>query len=525
LARIAFILLCHRDPKAIVAQANSLAKAGDFVAVHLDANAAAADFRGMEPALAGNENVLIVKDRVKCGWGEWSLVQASLNALREAAERFVHATHFYLVSGDCMPIKTAEFIRHSLDGDDADHIESVDFFSGDWIKTGMQEERLVYRHFFNERRHKRLFYRALEAQKRLGLKRKTPKGLKIMIGSQWWCLRRTTIEAILEFTRKRRDVVRFFRTTWIPDETFFQTLVRHLVPTAQIRSQSPTFLMFSDYGMPINFHDDHFDLLMGQDFFFARKISPEAYNLKKRLGALYAAKNLDFAISNDGQSIYKYLAGRGRIGQRFGQRFWEREGGFGRDLTLLIVICKKWHVAKRLTEKLRQLTNLIAIDFLFSEDATDLPNLGGIETSVEKRTRHSRAFVGLLFDHFQTDRLLICLDTSNLDRIQDFFVDRPRTRALFVDCEFSDPFLKGHAERVGLASPKSSDETFAALLPAVRNDLFIESENIRNAGFDNFFELRQSAPLSKNAGSLAGFLDISPDRAQEIAQMQELFAD
>ena len=24
--------------------------------------------------------------------------------------------------------------------------------------------------------------------------------------------------------------MRFFRTTWIPDETFFQTLVRHLVP-------------------------------------------------------------------------------------------------------------------------------------------------------------------------------------------------------------------------------------------------------------------------------------------------------
>ncbi len=31
--------------------------------------------------------------------------------------------------------------------------------------------------------------------------------------------------------------MRFFRTTWIPDETFFQTIVRHLVPEAEIRSR------------------------------------------------------------------------------------------------------------------------------------------------------------------------------------------------------------------------------------------------------------------------------------------------
>ena len=97
-----------------------------------------------------------------------------------------------------------------------------------------------------------------------------------MIGSQWWCLRRRTIEAILRMTRERRDVMRFFRTTWIPDETFFQTLVRHLVPDAEIRTRTLTFLMFTDYGMPVTFYNDHYDLLLGQDYLFARKISPEA---------------------------------------------------------------------------------------------------------------------------------------------------------------------------------------------------------------------------------------------------------
>ncbi len=64
---------------------------------------------------------------------------------------------------------------------------------------------------------------------------------------------------------QRPDVMRFFRTTWIPDETFFQTLVRHLVPDREIENRTLTFLMFTDYGMPVTFYNDHYDLLLGQD--------------------------------------------------------------------------------------------------------------------------------------------------------------------------------------------------------------------------------------------------------------------
>jgi hypothetical protein len=110
-----------------------------------------------------------------------------------------------------------------------------------------------------------------------------PADIQVMIGSQWWCLRRRTVEAVLDFIRDRPDVVRFFRTTWIPDETFFQTLVRHLVPDREIVSRSLTFKMFSDYGMPVTFYNDQYDLLISQDYLFARKISPEARVLEEKL--------------------------------------------------------------------------------------------------------------------------------------------------------------------------------------------------------------------------------------------------
>ncbi len=183
-----------------------------------------------------------------------------------------------MLSGDCMAIKSAEYAHEFLDRADVDYIESFDYFESDWIKTGWKEERLIYRHWLNERTQKRLFYAMFEVQKRLGLTRKIPDDIQVMIGSQWWCLRRRTIEWILDFSKRRRDVMRFFRTTWIPDETFFQTLVRHLVPENEIRSRALTFLMFTDYGMPVTFYNDHYDLLLSQDFLFARKISPKPTN-------------------------------------------------------------------------------------------------------------------------------------------------------------------------------------------------------------------------------------------------------
>ncbi|MDZ4093960.1 MAG: DUF5928 domain-containing protein [Paracoccaceae bacterium] len=525
MAKIAYILLCHKDPEGIIAQAMRLTAAGDFVAIHFDANARREDYDTLRVALDQNPSVVFAARRLKCGWGAWSLVAASLLAVQAAVDAFARATHFYMLSGDCMPIKSAEYAHAFLDREDVDYVESLDFFRSDWIKTGIKEERLIYRHFFNERTQKWLFYAALNLQQRLGLARAIPADLQIQIGSQWWCLRRRTVEWILDFTVKRRDVMRFFRTTWIPDETFFQTLVRHLVPEHEIRTRALTHLMFTDYGMPVNFYNDQYDLLISQDYLFARKISPEAKALKNRLGELYAAKGVEFPISNEGRNLFTFLTGRGRMGRRFAPRFWETESSLGRERTLMIVVCKKWHVAKRLVERIRQVTGLPAVDYLFNEASTILPDLGGIQSTLEKRTRHRRALVRMLFDYWQTDQLVICIDPANVDLMQDFYSDRSDTRLLEVDCEFSDNYLIGHARRVGLAGDRTPADTIDKLLPTIRYDVRFEADRIRDANFEGFCRLRESASAAENAVPLAAFLGIPEDKAHEIAATDYLFVD
>ncbi|MEO0862686.1 MAG: DUF5928 domain-containing protein [Pseudomonadota bacterium] len=525
MAKIAFILLCHKDPEAIVGQANGLTATGDYVAIHFDASASSQAYAAVQDGLKDNPNVTFARRRIKCGWGEWSLVRATLSAIDAAVDAFPRATHFYMLSGDCRPIKSARHAHTFLDERDVDFIESFDFFTSDWIKTGMKEDRLIYRHFVNERKNKTLFYGLLEAQRRLGLERRVPADIDVMIGSQWWCLRRATIDKILAFTQTRRDVMRFFATTWIPDETFFQTLVRHLVPRPEIDSRTLTFLMFTDYGMPATFYNDHYDLLLSQDFLFARKISAEALELKERLSTLWNSDRTAFPISGDGRRLFGFLTKRGRSGRRFAQRFWERESTLGRDRELIVLVCKKYHVAKRLAQSLRDHQILPAVDYLFDEEQTPMPSLGGIASTLPKRHRHRRALLRMLFRQMQADRMAICLDPSNFDLLQDLYGDRTSIRTLLIDCDYDTAYLEGHASRIGLIGAQTPRTTVDRLIPTVAQDFASETLRIREADLPDIHRIRQHATPEANAAVLSTVFAVDPETANALAETPYLFDD
>ena len=525
MAKIAFILLCHKNPQAIIEQAQQLTAVGDYLTIHFDANAGSDDYQKIRRALAGNKNVTFATRRIKCGWGEWSLVQATLHAIEAACDAFPLASHFYMLSGDCMPIKSARYVHQFLDDRDMDYIESFDFLESNWIKTGMKEDRLIYRHFFNERTRKWLFYKSLNWQKHLGLSRQIPSDLKIQIGSQWWCLRRRTIEAILDFTKARRDVLRFFRTTWIPDETYFQTLVGHLIPAVEIESRTLTFLVFSDYGLPATFYNDHYDFLAAQDFLFARKISLGASNLKEQLGQLYASQKTNFPVTADGKKLYLFLTQAGRKGQRFTPRIWEKESQIGRGRVLFILVCKKWHVAKRLMEILNPHLRVPALGYLFSEDPDTLPYLGGILANQGKKNRHRRLLMRLLFGHFKSDRVLICLDPRDIDILRDFQSDPAETRILEINCLFDEKYLLGHVQRIGLMYEVAENNSTDQVLPSIRNQIGQENEAIRQSGFENHFEYSQTAQDEENIKQLMAFCDLDQSEAARIIEQKWIFSD
>ena len=181
--------------------------------------------------------------------------------------------------------------------------------------------------------------------------------------------------------------------------------------------------------------------------------------------------------------------------------------------------------APNMIEQLRKSTNIPAIEYLFHEEGTPLPDLGGIQASLEKRTRHRRALMRMLFEYYDTDRLVICMDPSALELMTDFNTDRSTTRTLLIECNFTDDYLIGHAHRVGLAGDHTPQQTLERLLPTIRNDILHESDRIRDAGFSNYSIIRESDRQEDNAENLMQFFGLPQDKAMELAATPYLFAD
>lgn len=271
--RLGVVMLCHTQMLIAARMARHWAEGGAAVAIHVDRKVSPEGLLALKTAVADLPQV-VFSPRHDCEWGMFSLVQATQDAAALLLARFPDVTHVLLASGSCLPLRPVADLAAYLALDPRrDFIESVTAADVGWTVGGLNEERFTLRFPFSWRRNRRWFDRYVALQRRLGWRRTIPPGLVPHLGSQWWCLTRRTLEAILTDPR-RTEFDRYFRRVWIPDESYFQTLVRRHSVT--IESRSLTLSKFDSQGKPYIFYDDHQRMLEESGCFVARKIWPRA---------------------------------------------------------------------------------------------------------------------------------------------------------------------------------------------------------------------------------------------------------
>ncbi|MGZ9809098.1 DUF5927 domain-containing protein [Pseudoroseicyclus sp. H15] len=244
------------------------------VVVHVDRSTAQEEYTRFASALADLGGMVSFAPRHRCEWGTWGMVAATQGAAEQMLLKHRDVGHVYLASGSCLPLRPVEELKAYLAArPETDFIESATTADVPWTVGGLSEERFTLRFPFSWKRHRKLFDRYVNFQRRIGFRRRIPAGLVPHMGSQWWCLSRRSLTAIL--TDPMRPVHdRYFRRVWIPDESYFQTLVR--LYSTQVESRSLTLSKFDFQGKPHIFYDDHLELLRRSDCFVARKIWPHA---------------------------------------------------------------------------------------------------------------------------------------------------------------------------------------------------------------------------------------------------------
>ncbi len=272
-AKLGVVMLCHAALDRAAQLARHWAGHGCPVVIHLDARVPADQFDSLATALKDLPDVRFSR-RSACEWGTFGLVQATIDATTRLLADFPQVSHVFLASGSCLPIRPVRALQEHLAAHpDTDFIESVTTADVGWTVGGLSKERFTLRFPFAWKRHRRLFDGYVTLQRFLRFRRRIPAGLVPHLGSQWWCLTRQSLEAILNHPdRPRHDL--YFKRVWIPDESYFQTLVRRV--SDRIESRSLTLSKFDYQGRPYTFYDDHLHLLRQTDAFVARKIWPQA---------------------------------------------------------------------------------------------------------------------------------------------------------------------------------------------------------------------------------------------------------
>ncbi len=311
---LAVAILADQRHKRVAELATFLADADVRVCIHFDANGSMDTYRTLKHKLSQHKNIVFA-DPIACNWGEFSLVEAELEMCRVTLRNWPQVTHVQLISGDSLPIHSVQKLKNFLAArPDTDFIESVAVADNNWIVGGLGMERFTLRFPFSWKTQRRRFDLWVTLQRKLGLKRRLPEGIRPYIGSQWWCLTRKTIEGILSDPGKP-EYDAYFRKTWIPDESYFQTLVRN--HSRRLEAESLMYSPFDHQGKPVTFYDDHADMLHSVDKFFARKIWHGADGLYQ---ALLSNRPRHYAQPKTGLSAQIALAADRRRNGRTGLR-------------------------------------------------------------------------------------------------------------------------------------------------------------------------------------------------------------
>ncbi len=328
---VGFVMLCHTALDRAAEVARHWAERDCPVVIHVDARVKAPAYDGLVRALGDLGNVRF-SGRYACEWGTWGIVAATQEASSVMLKAFPEVRHVYLASGSCLPLRPVEELVAYLDSRPrVDFIESVTTQDVGWTVGGLNVERFTLRFPFSWRKHRALFDGYVRLQRKVGFRRRVPSGLVPHLGSQWWCLTRRTLSAILD-NPERGEIDRYFRKVWIPDESYFQTMVRKF--STSVESRSLTLSKFDYQGKPHIFYDDHLQLLRRSDCFVARKMWPQADKLYdtflrgKGAGQVAAEPNpgkIDRLFSKAVERRTK-----GRTGLYMQSRFPNKQWGHGR---------------------------------------------------------------------------------------------------------------------------------------------------------------------------------------------------
>ena len=282
--RHAYLILVHSHPKLLQVLVDMIDDERNDIYIHVDAKS---DINQFASIRAEKSNITYTK-RLKIYWGHFSMVKAEY-ILFETARKGGPYLYYHLLSGVDLPLKSQDEIHHLLDG-----VYKGREFVGISIQTKSLPQRYRYFHLFGKqrrnnssagKRYKLLRDYFIALQKKVGVWRN--KNVSILFGPQWVSITDDLCQYLLT---KKKMVNKLYRMSFIPDESFIQTVIGRSCFEDSIYDRTNDYescMRLIDWekgpDYPHIWTNQDWNELISSDRLFARKFSEEDMEFIYRL--------------------------------------------------------------------------------------------------------------------------------------------------------------------------------------------------------------------------------------------------
>jgi Core-2/I-Branching enzyme len=274
-----YIISAYKRPDLLIRLVKSLGSSP--ISIHIDKKSQI--FYEINRRLGSLSNVTLLPRHV-CYWGLFGHVQASIEGMKWFSK--TSCDYAILLTGQCYPLISNDDIENELvllGGKSL--METEKFPRPGWAHDNGGYKR-VDRFYFSIDQP---FYKKIscfdlisrevgrnELLRRVrGIRlwnRRPPLGLHLYGGSGYWCLSKECVDYVLEYIRFHPKIVRFFSSTFVPDEMFFQTILANSHLKNQLISSPVHYMDWSQKKANPAVLDEHsLSAAIASGAWFARK--------------------------------------------------------------------------------------------------------------------------------------------------------------------------------------------------------------------------------------------------------------
>ena len=265
--KIAHLILAHKDPGLVERLVKKLQHNDADIYILLDAKADINEFIYIENIA----NTYFVDRRIKTEWGNYSIIESTLNGFEYILNSRKNYTHINLLSGQDYPLKPIEEIHRFLyENSDKTFMRLLSINDNEWEQG---KERLA-KYSFGDYRFI-LKYKLQYLANTFLPQRKVPLNLRPYGGSQWLTITPQCALYTINYLKNNPYLKRFFRQTWAIDEIFFQTILINSPLRDKLVNDNLRFIEQVGNTRPTIFTINDIERLSTSGKFFARKFDNE----------------------------------------------------------------------------------------------------------------------------------------------------------------------------------------------------------------------------------------------------------